>query len=338
MKKWSIAAAAAAVALASALVAGVWIRQAPVRRLVERARELDTDALVILKDGRPVLEKWFHGSPRTIETMSVTKSIVWMAVARLLTTGQLKSLDQPVHTWFPEWRHGPKRDVTVRHLLTQTSGITSELDTREIFFSPDFVRLALDAPLAAAPGEKFFYNNKATNLLAGVVERAAGKKLDDYLKDEIFGPLGIKQFEWTHDRSGNPYASSGLQMRPDDLAKLGQLMLDEGTWNGHELIAARWVREATRPSGRSAHYGHLWWMATDESQGGKIVGFRAAGWQGQHLIVLPSARLVVVRMREPKEGNNPAEDRKYAFSELTKMAAALASRQQKHNRPLAHSP
>jgi len=340
MKKRSIA---VAVALASALVGGVWIRRLPVDRtelnaLVQRARELDTDALVILKDGRPLLEKWFHGSPRPIETMSVTKSVVWLAIARLVTVGKIKSLDEPVHTWFPEWRHGSKRKVTLRHLLTQTSGIKGDMDTREIYFARDFVRLALEAPLAAAPGEKFVYNNKATNLLAGVVERVSGKRLDDYLRDEIFTPLGITRFEWTHDRSGNPHASSGLRLRPDDLAKLGQLMLDEGDWNGREIIAARWIREAIRPSERNARYGQLWWMATDESQNDKIVGFRAAGWQGQHLIVLPSARLVVVRMRETKEGNTADQDRKYAFPELTKMAAALVSRQQKHKRPLSHSP
>lgn len=253
----------------------------------------------------------------------MTKSVTWMAIARLLTVGKLKSLDEPIHTWYPEWRRGTKRKVTVRHLLTQTSGISSDLDTRELYFAPDFVQLALDAPLAAAPGEKFTYNNKATNLLAGIVERLSGKRLDDYLKDEIFTPLAITDFTWVHDRSGNPHAMSGLQMRPYDLAKLGQLMLDDGRWQGREIIAVQWIREATRPSERNGGYGQLWWMVTDESENDKAIGFRAAGWQGQHLIVLREARIVVVRMREPKEGSSADEDRKYAFPELSRMALAL---------------
>lgn len=319
--------AALTLAIAGAAIwrlnAGSPVHRAELKALVRRAQELDTDALVILKDGRPVLEKWFHGPPRPIETMSMTKSVAWMAIARLLTVGKLRSLDEPIHTWYPEWRHGLKRKMTVRHLLTQTSGIKNDLDTREIYFARDFVRLALDAPLAATPGEKFAYNNKATNLLSGIVERLAGKRLDDYVKDEIFTPLGISDFAWVHDRNGNPHAMSGLQMRPGDVAKLGQFMLDDGRWQGQEIIAARWVREATLPSERNVRYGQLWWMVTDESEKDRAIGFRAAGWQGQHLIVLREARLVVVRMREPKEGNTLDEDRRYAFPELSRMARAL---------------
>ena len=116
---------------------------------------------------------------------------------------------------------------------------------------------------------------------------------------------------------------SGLSLRPNDMAKLGQLMLDQGRWQGRELIAARWVEEATRPSERNGRYGQLWWMAVDESK--EVIGFRAAGWQGQNMIVLPKTHLVVVRMREPKEGNDSAEDKKYAFPELMEMATSPPS-------------
>jgi CubicO group peptidase (beta-lactamase class C family) len=102
--------------------------------------------------------------------------VVSLAFGRLLATGKLASVDEPVHTWYPEWRQGKKRAITIRHLLTQTSGIQADKMTgSEVHGSPDLVQLALCAELADDPGAKFFYNNKASNLLAGLVRRISGK-------------------------------------------------------------------------------------------------------------------------------------------------------------------
>jgi CubicO group peptidase (beta-lactamase class C family) len=370
------------------------VDEAALKALVDKASELDTDALVVMKDGKVVLEKWFDGEPRRIESMSVTKSIVALAIGRLLALGKLKSLDEPVHHWYPEWRQGRKRSITIRHLLTQTSGLQADAMTgSEVYGSPDFVQLALCAELADDPGKKFFYNNKATNLLAGLVQRLSGARLDTFLKDEVFAPLGITDTAWTLDPAGNPHAMSGLQIRPADLAKLGQLMLDRGSSGGKQLLGAAWVDEATSPGSVNAFYGQLWWLIKDvaitiddgvieawrtggvpekfvaallplkgqvlrgeffdvigralRDQGGietwhdntwrkglpdgrmvesSVAGFRGDGWQGQALIVLKDERLVVVRMREPSEGNTPEENKKYGFNGLVKMVRALARR------------
>src|SRR5262249_39826503 len=161
----------------------------------------------------------FHGAPRRIESMSVTKSIVSMAFGRLLALGKLKTLDEPVHTFYPEWRQGRKREITIRQLLTQTSGLQADPMTgTEIDGSPDLVHLALCAELADAPGSRFFYNNKATNLLAGIVHRVSGRRLDEFIKQEIFAPLQISDVRWERDHAGNPDAMSGLEIRPADLA------------------------------------------------------------------------------------------------------------------------
>ncbi len=361
--------------------------------LVKRAGELDTDALVVMKDGKVVLEKWYDGKPRRIEAMSVTKSVVALAVGRLITTGKIKSVDQPVADFFPEWRQGKKKLITIRHLLTQTSGIQSQPTTEEVYASPDFVQLALCAELSSDPGTRFSYNNKALNLLAGVVQRAAGKRLDVYLGEEVFAPLGITDFGWTLDAAGNPHGMSGLQILPADLAKLGQLILDGGRWNGKQLLSPEWVKEATSPSAKLPGYGYLWWLLQskkvtidddtiaawrkggadekfiaemmplrgkvytgeelrealqkalkDEPSGlmawvsnvrekglpeGKVLdlqtwGYEGQGWQGQYLIVVPASRVVVVRMREPSQGNTEEENARFAFDELPRMVRALA--------------
>jgi CubicO group peptidase (beta-lactamase class C family) len=238
------------------------IDQTALERLHKRAAEADSDAVVIVKNGRLVAD-WDFGQPRgPIEAMSATKSIVSLAIGRLIDSGKIKSLDQPVSDFYPEWKQGRKKLITIRHLLNQTSGLQNEpITTVEIYPSPDFVQLALAAELSDDPGSKFSYNNKAVNLLAGIVQRASGARLDRYLGKEIFEPLGIKDFHWTLDRAGNPHGMSGLEIRALDLARIGQMMLDEGSWKGKPVLSKEWINKSVEPSqSLDPTYGLLWWL------------------------------------------------------------------------------
>lgn len=231
----------------------------------ERSR---SSCVLIWQDGRPIAENWFTGEPRKIEAMSATKSVVNLAIGRLVAEGRLESIDQRVCALYPEWRQGQKKDITIRHLLAHTSGLQNFPRTDvEIYPSPDFVKLALAAELAAPPGAEFSYNNKAVNLLAGVVERASGRKLDEYLGESLFAPMGITDFTWTRDEAGNPHAMSGLQILPADLAKLGQLVLQRGEWEGRRLIAPEWF-EASFAAGHESqpNCGLLWWRISDREE------------------------------------------------------------------------
>jgi CubicO group peptidase (beta-lactamase class C family) len=231
-------------------------------KLRKRAEEASSDAVVILKDGHLIAD-WDFGRERgTIEAMSATKSIVSLAIGRLIDTGKIKSVDQPVSEIYPEWKQGRKRAITVRHLLSQTSGLQNvPMTPVEIYPSPDFVQLALAAELSDEPGSKFSYNNKAVNLLAGVVQRASGMRMDKYLGTEIFEPLGIKDVSWTLDPAGNPHGMSGLQIRAIDLAKIGQMMLDLGSWKGKQILSKDWVEKSIAPSqDLYPAYGLLWWL------------------------------------------------------------------------------
>jgi CubicO group peptidase (beta-lactamase class C family) len=241
----------------------VGIDKTALERLRVRAKEADSDAVVIVKDGRLVADWDFGREHGPIEAMSATKSIVNLAIGRLIDRGKIKSLDQPVCEFYPEWKQGRKKLITVRHLLNHTSGLQSPLITREIYDSPDFVQFALAAEISDDPGTKFFYNNKAVNLLAGVVQKASGERMDRFIAKEIFEPLGIKEFGWSLDPSGNPQAMAGLQIRAIDLAKIGQMMLDEGSWKGRQVISKQWVRksvEAGQPLEPTC--GLLWWLST----------------------------------------------------------------------------
>lgn len=234
------------------------IDPAALERLIKRAEETHSDALILLKDGKLVGDWRFNKPAGPIEAMSVTKSIVNLAIGRLVTTGRLR-IDEPVSTFYPQWKGTPKEKITVRRLLDHTSGIQANPTTEEIYASRDLVKLALDASLTNEPGTVFFYNNKAVNLLAGVVEKVSGKKLDEYLRDEVFAPLGITRFSWMRDPSGNPHGMAGVQLDPLDLAKIGQLMLDEGTFQGRQILSADWVRESVRRGDGPIRSGFLWW-------------------------------------------------------------------------------
>lgn len=217
--------------------------------LLARAEETHSDALVVRHRERVVGEWHFGRAPGPIETMSCTKSVVNLAIGALIDDGALAGLDQPVHEIYPEWRQGDKRRITLRHLLNHTSGLQNYPDTSiEIYPAPDVVRLALAAELSDPPGSWLAYNNKAVNLLAGIVERVGGQRLDHYLRDRVFRPLGIAEFEWTLDGAGNPYAMAGLQLGAGDLAKIGQLLLNRGRWDGTQIVSAGWIEASCRQS------------------------------------------------------------------------------------------
>ena len=135
-----------------------------VGKLVARAEDARSDALVVMKDGKLVGE-WHFGRPDgLIETMSMTKSIVNLAIGRLIDAGKIKSIDEPVYTFFPEWKQGKKKLVTLRHLLNHTSGMQAERTTGgEIYPSPDFVKLALAAELSDEPGTCLLYTSDAAD-------------------------------------------------------------------------------------------------------------------------------------------------------------------------------
>jgi CubicO group peptidase (beta-lactamase class C family) len=143
--------------------------------LLEKTRAAKWDAVVLLVDGALVCEELFDRPPEPIELMSCTKSVVSLLVGILVDDGKIPSLETPVSKWFPEWRSGPKKGITGGHLLSHTSGLKCNPTTEEIQASRDFVKLALEAELVDPPGTRFFYNNKAVNLLAGVVEKASGR-------------------------------------------------------------------------------------------------------------------------------------------------------------------
>jgi len=226
--------------------------------LLEAARKSSSAALVVLRHGRLVGHWTFDHQDRRVELMSATKSFVSLAVGLLIDDGRIPSLDAKVSTWFPEWAGTPKDAITVRMLLNHTSGLAVANTTYNIYSERSFVCQALDAPLASVPGTAVQYNNSATNLAAAVVARAAGEPIEALLSRRLFAPMGIVDFTWSRDAEGNRHGMSGLQLRALDAAKVGQLLVQRGRWNGQQLLSERWIEQST-----SEAAGLLWWLTRE---------------------------------------------------------------------------
>ena len=241
-------------------------QEAALQAFKARVQAADSDAVLVLQDGKPLLAHRRAGAaPDPTEMMSCTKSLVALGIGRLLTLGKLRSLDQPVADFYPEWKQGRKAAITLRMLLNHTSGLQNVPNTSvEIYPAPDALKLALAAELSHAPGERFSYNNKAMNLLAGVIEQAAQERMDLFLQREVLGPIGVRGPSWNgtsgFDKAGHPYAMAGWIATAADAARVGQLVLDEGRHGGVPLIAPAFMREMVAQSQPfSANYGLLWW-------------------------------------------------------------------------------
>jgi CubicO group peptidase (beta-lactamase class C family) len=190
--------------------------------------------------------------------MSASKSLVSLAVGLLIADKRL-SLDTRMAAFLPEWgRQGAKGNITVRQLLTHTSGLDP---SRADFERGETIREhARKAKLLWPPGTRFQYNNGAVDFLAYVVHQAAGMPLDVFLDERVFRKLDAIGVHWVKDSAGDPRGAGELFIRPVDLAKVGQLMLDGGRWNGEEIVPSEWIARSTA-AGQSfdERCGMLWW-------------------------------------------------------------------------------
>ena len=294
------------------------VRPSRLARFVEEAEEAHTDALLVMKDGKLLCERYFRGKDEPIHLMSVTKFVAAMAVALLLDEGKIESLDAPLSTWFPEWGEGEKAKVTLRHVLAHTSGIAHGKTAKALNQAEDKVAYVRALELEDEPGTTFAYNNEAAALLTGVIRAAAGKPVDQYLKKRLFVPLGIEHWVWDRDGAGNPLTYAQLQMRARDVARIGLLLLNEGMWNDRQVFPKKAIELLSRPgSDLNEDCGLLWWLVREE---GKTAGVYHTGYLGQWLVVLFDKKIVGVRLRRYDGSESPAHELGDFLSKLRALA------------------
>jgi CubicO group peptidase (beta-lactamase class C family) len=245
---------------------------------------------------------------------SVSKSFVGAAILIAVDQGRIRSLDQKIFDFFPEHAKldtGMKKDITIKHLLTMTSGIEWSEDLpyndprnseTQMNRSADPVLFYLSQPLLTRPGSFFNYSGGATQVLAAIVKRATGMAIDDFTAKHLFLPLGISDFHWVKRRDGIPIAASGLRLKSRDFLKFGILLLNEGKWNKKHVISQRLLGEAMQmqtmdtAAGTSvlAGFGYHIWVPTYKISPGPVTLVRAAGNGGQNIFVDRKQNLVTV--------------------------------------------
>lgn len=230
------------------------------RSISIRAAESRSDALLVAQNGE-FIGVYGCRSLEPIDSRSITKSFVSLAIGILLQEGRIASLETPVYEFYPEWRQGIRKSVTIRHLLDHTSGLDTNDDIVALYQFPDAVQMALASDFVALPDARFSYNNKAINLLAGIVKKISGMSVHEYLKCKLFAPLCITSETWLCDNVGNNYGMSHLSINAVDLAKIGVLITNDGCWNGRRILSSAWVNYMSQPTQHfTPFYGSLWWL------------------------------------------------------------------------------
>jgi CubicO group peptidase (beta-lactamase class C family) len=224
-----------------------------------------------------------------------------------LAEGKVPAIDTPVVAAFPGYADlagdTPRRRIRIADVLAMTMGLDwnedlpySDPRNSEIAMenSTDRYHYVLARPIVAEPGTVWRYSGGATALLGRLIAQGTGMSLEAFAQSRLFTPLGIEDVEWVPGLNGEAAAASGLRMRASDLARVGQLVLQEGQWGGHRVVPADWLAASFSPHADAfdgVKYGYHWYLARWHDGTAMTMGF---GWGGQRLVIIPALDLVYV--------------------------------------------
>ena len=261
----------------------------------------DMHAVVVMRHGKVIGEMYPKPyAPEYRHTMySCSKTFVGIAVGLAIEDNRLR-LDDRIAAIFPELLPDSVSkdlaDMTVRHLLSMASGVKPDWNMRSR--GKEWIRTFLSKPVKE-PGTQYAYDSMVSYMLAAVVQKVTGKKLTEYLQERVFTPMNVTEWAWEESPEGVNTGGWGVHIQPESLAKFGQLILNEGSWEGKQLVPAEWIREMCkkhRETGREVYGYHIWHC------GGHDGAVRADGALGQYVISVLDKDMVVV-MTEATLGN-----------------------------------
>ncbi|NBO63754.1 MAG: class C beta-lactamase-related serine hydrolase [Acidobacteria bacterium] len=271
-----------------------------------RERQSPIHSLLIVRRGYLVTEAYFHPYDGKVphDIASVTKPITTTLVGLAIKKGLIDSVDEPMLGVLKDYPVANvdrrKESVRIRHLLTMSSGLGCKAQAGEptlwdMLSSPDNIRFMLDLPMTDDPGARFVYCSGGMHLLSGTISHKSGLNAEAYARRHLFGPLGIRQLIWPRDPQRISHGFGNLHLLPRDMARLGQLFLDHGRWQGRQVVPAEWVEEATRRHLKtggtgSSDYGYGWRIPVS----GSPVTFEASGRGGQQISILRDLQTVIV--------------------------------------------
>ncbi len=277
------------------------VSSSQIRKFVEAAdQKVHTlHSFMLVRHGQVVAEGWWR--PESAEKphvlWSLSKSFTSTAVGMAVAEGKF-SIDDPVLKFFPEDAPATPSDklkaMRVRDLLTMSTGHQDEAKVKEIT-DQTWVKTFLNHPVPHKPGAHFQYNTPATFMLSAIVQKTTGQTVVEYLKPRLFDPLGIENPQWDANPEGISIGGYGLHVRTEDIAKFGQLYLQQGKWNGKQLLTPEWIAMATSKQVSNGSdpvkdwdqgYGFQFWRCRHNA-------FRGDGKDGQFCIVMPEQDAVI---------------------------------------------
>jgi len=262
--------------------------------LLSRRDLYNINSLTVIRHGRVVADAYFYPYPPSELHNLASISKVWLStvVGIAIDQGYIPSVDTPVIAFFPDRTianlDDRKRAMTVRHLLTMTSGLGDDdtIDGDAMEASADWAQYALDLPMSAWPGTRWNYHQPTAYLLSAIISETTGMNVWEFARKNLFRPLGIGEAVWTANAQGVTRATEELMITPTDLARFAQMILQNGVWNGRQLVPQSWVRTATSPL-VDHFYGYFWDARYPEF-------FYGGGALGQRMAISPEHDMVVV--------------------------------------------
>ncbi len=285
--------------------------------------EMKTIAFVVIKNDSIIHEQYWDGYSEDSHTnsFSMAKSFTSILIGCAIDDGLIKNIDQLVGDFLPEFKGAEKGKITVKHLLTMSSGINFDEDyvnplayPGAAYYGSDLKKLTYKYKVTSEPGKKFVYLSGNTSLLGFVLEKATGKTVADYASEKLWKPIGAKNSAlWTLDHEGGmEKAYCCFNSNARDFARIGKLFLDSGKCNGKQVISTEYVLNSIKPADliddfgkKNVKYGYSWWLIPNY-KGHDI--FYARGLLGQYILCIPDLKMTVVRLGNKKEKKIPGED------------------------------
>ncbi|WP_247397493.1 serine hydrolase [Bradyrhizobium sp. 76] len=297
-------------------------------KLIAENRAWGLHGVFVTRAGKIVLERYFAGEdeawgaslgrvafgPDTLHDLrSVTKSVLGLLYGIALDLGKVPAPDQPLIAQFPDYADvatdARLKRLTVAHALTMTLGFDWNEDIPyqdpnnseiQMESSPDRLRYVFSRPFISDPGARWIYGAAGTELIGNLLVKGVGQSLPDFARTRLFDPIGVGPTEWSKGFNGQPAPASGLRMTPRDLARVGQLVLNRGQWDGRQIVSSEWLAKAFQPyvpCDEQRQYGYFWYSGNFQYGHPPnrpithwIGGF---GYGGQRLFAMPDLDIVV---------------------------------------------
>ncbi|AEE51098.1 beta-lactamase [Haliscomenobacter hydrossis DSM 1100] len=262
-----------------------------VQKLIRFCDSSKADEIMLLHRDKVVLN-WRnpHCDSLYMGTASMIKSWTGLVLGILIDRKLIKSVEDKVCTYLPEWKEGCTKNVTIQHLVSMSAGLNRK-GARGVLSKTSMNKYVLGLTLDTLPDVRFNYSNESVQLLGLVIEKVSKKPLDRVFADLLFKPLGMDSTRMSRDSAGNALAFGGGITTLQDAAQVGLLMHNMGQYRGRQIVSEQWVKASITPSKRAPYYGYLWWLDNTS----KHKNYAATGDLGQMTIVFPELDLIFLR-------------------------------------------